>query len=337
MNFNTIYILSPAHVKTGGTELLHQLVYHLKLLNLNATIVYFDANSIKNINPSFTQYVESYLNLEDIDDSINNILIVPEISTQYLRLYKHINKAIWWLSVDNYLKDISVKYRLKSVSLLSGIKLLIKKTLGKNINYLSLKEIKKIEYHFVQSNYARIYLQNNSISSKYLTDYLNEIYLTSNVDLEEKQNIVLYNPKKGATFTQKIIRKNPSIKFIPLINMSNSEIISNLKIAKVYIDFGNHPGKDRFPREAAMMHCCIITSLDGSALNNEDISIHKSYKFIKKTCNIKSISKMINNCLISYDKHIINFKSYREKISNEKSVFIDQTKKIFLKENEQNV
>jgi hypothetical protein len=41
----------------------------------------------------------------------------------------------------------------------------------------------------------------------------------------------------------------------------------------VYIDFGNHPGRDRIPREAAAMGCVVITNRRGSAENDVDIPI----------------------------------------------------------------
>ena len=39
-NSKTIYVVCPAYFKTGGTELLHQLVYELNNLGKNAIITY---------------------------------------------------------------------------------------------------------------------------------------------------------------------------------------------------------------------------------------------------------------------------------------------------------
>lgn len=46
----------------------------------------------------------------------------------------------------------------------------------------------------------------------------------------------------------------------------------------IYIDFGEHPGKDRIPREAAMRDLIVITGRDGAAVNDVDVSIPKKYK-----------------------------------------------------------
>ena len=42
------------------------------------------------------------------------------------------------------------------------------------------------------------------------------------------------------------------LRWVPLIGMTTEEMRSCMSKSKVYIDFGNHPGKDRIPREAAI-------------------------------------------------------------------------------------
>lgn len=69
--------------------------------------------------------------------------------------------------------------------------------------------------------------------------------------------------KKGIKFTKKLIDKSIGIKWIPIENMTTQQVKSLLGNSKVYVDFGNHPGKDRFPREAAIMGCCVITGKRG--------------------------------------------------------------------------
>lgn len=54
------------------------------------------------------------------------------------------------------------------------------------------------------------------------------------------------------------MKKARELNFKPIINMTRDEVIRELQRAKVYIDFGNHPGKDRIPREAAILGCCAI-------------------------------------------------------------------------------
>lgn len=90
----------------------------------------------------------------------------------------------------------------------------------------------------------------------------------------------MYNPIKGYKYSKKIIKnlsKNKNIKFIALKGMTVAEIREISKKAKVYIDFGHHPGKDRIPRETAILGCIVIVGKRGSARYKEDISINDEF------------------------------------------------------------
>ncbi|HOL22470.1 MAG TPA: hypothetical protein PLQ41_06420, partial [bacterium] len=122
-----------------------------------------------------------------------------------------------------------------------------------------------------------------------------------------------------------------NIKFVPLISMSRMQVIETLKKAKVYIDFGNHPGKDRIPREAAIMGCCVITGKRGSAAYFEDVPIPEKYKFEDKKENIPKIIERIRDCLENYNERYKDFDNYREIIRKEPEKFVEDMKKIFVK------
>lgn len=91
-NGTKIYVLSLAYYKTGGLELLHQLVSQLVELGYDASIVYYNLRKKDNINPEFKKYVNRYLRFEEIDDNKDNILIVPETRIQALIKFKKIRK-----------------------------------------------------------------------------------------------------------------------------------------------------------------------------------------------------------------------------------------------------
>ena len=328
---SVIYVLCPAYFKTGGTELLHQYVYVAKKNGLKATIVYPNATNEKNINPAFLCYINEYKNLPDILDEKQNVLIVPEIYTNYLKKYKMIKKVIWWESVDNYCKLVSYKFALK-LGLYKQILYIFKN----KHKMLLPKQLKSIDYHFVQSEYARDYIEQKKCNNIfYVSDYINEIYLNSQIDLSMKEDIVCYNPKKGYDFTRRIISSSTTkIRFIPIENMTNDEVRDLLKRSKVYIDFGNHPGKDRFPREAAMMKCCIITGKNGSAKYYEDVAIPDEYKFDNKKSNIKAIKLKIVECINNYNSKINDFNYYVDKTIKEKEQFENNVIDCYELENE---
>ena len=145
---------------------------------------------------------------------------------------------------------------------------------------------------------------------------------------------MLFNPKKGFKFTKKIISmsKSENWRWIPLIGLKNTEVKKLLSSSKVYIDFGNHPGKDRFPREAAILGCCIITGQRGAAKYQQDIPIDNKYKFSDKVEEIPNIIKIIRKCMDDYSNESLNFEKYREIIKKEKSTFKNSVNKIFNEE-----
>tara|TARA_B100001059_G_C17699423_1_gene509233 strand:- start:412 stop:996 length:585 start_codon:yes stop_codon:yes gene_type:complete len=184
--------------------------------------------------------------------------------------------------------------------------------------------------HFVQSKFAYDHLKSHRLTSEFLSDYLNPIHFKESK--LPKDNIILYNPVKGKRVTQKLIDNNKDLNFIALENLSNKEVQELFNRAKLYIDFGNHPGKDRMPREAVMANCCIITGKRGSAKNNIDIPISTKYKFDdKEMIDNSSFRNLVKNIFSNFEDNLNNFADYKNKIINEKNVFQKQVKTIFTK------
>ena len=112
--------------------------------------------------------------------------------------------------------------------------------------------------------------------------------------------------------------------------MTRDEVVGLLRKAKVYIDFGEHPGKDRIPREAAISGCCVITGKKGSAAFSEDVAIPEKYKFQDVPSKIPDISGAVRKCLENYDEETRNFESYRDRIRAEESRFDSDLSSIFV-------
>jgi len=346
-----VFIACFANFSTGGPELLHQLAYHIiNDLNVEAFMYYydFDSNKFKTpVHPEYEIYNVPYvLEIPENEDNKINILIVPEIlsSLSLLTKFKNIRKGIWFLSVDNYYlsrkKDSFVKRVVNKIS-----KIIIKKplidfdiTLQEVLEKLIIKYdyrkdplLKLADFYLSQSNYVINHFKDLK-PNYYLSDYLNEDFLKTPTDLSKKENIVAYNPKKGFAFTKKLISLTKDIKFVPLINMNRKEVIQTLQRAKVYIDFGNHAGKDRIPREAAILGCCVITGKRGSSAFFEDVSIPDEYKFADKEENISKIIEKIKDCFENFEERYKSFDYYRQIIRSEPQKFLEDLKSIFIKE-----
>ncbi len=349
-----VYVVAPANTATGGPELLHQLVYHLrKELSIDAYMYYLPNNHPNPVHEAYRKYNNPFV--RNVDDNFNNLIIVPEVygMISILGKYKNIRKVVWWLSVDNFFlskifssrKNLFIYRSLNKLFYFSFNKQLFdmqelayKKylSLDNMVNYVEKEPfVQEADYHLVQSFYAKDFLKKANIRKPiyFLSDYLNENFLKIKTNISEKKDIVAYNPKKGFFFTKKIIKAAPNIKFIPIINMARDEVIKTLQIAKVYIDFGNHPGKDRLPREAAILNCCVITGKKGAAKYYEDVPIPNEYKFDDKVENIPKIINKIRDCFSNFEKRYKDFDSYRDIIKQEPKKFVSDLEQIFTKIN----
>lgn len=352
--FNTkIYIACPANTATGGPELLHQLGFHLiNDLNITAFIYYYNFDNSKFKTPVHPEYefynVPYVLEISEKEDIEENILIVPEILSglSLLPKYKNLRKGVWFLSVDNYYfsritrKDFFFQKALNKILRLLGKPPLYDIHLENNLNKLAKK------YDYRQDNLLKLadfYMTNSYRGMKwfkelkplyYLPDYyVNIEFIKESLRIKsnEKENFVAYNPKKGYSYTAKIINFDKEIKFVPIINMTRREVIELLKKSKVYIDFGNFPGPERIPKEAAILGCCVITGKRGSAAFFDDVPIPDEYKFEDRKENIPKIIEKIKDCFENYQKRYKDFDYYRQIIQNGPQKFIEDLKKIFTK------
>lgn len=333
-----VFVPCPAGAITGGAELLHQIVHILNNNGVDAYIYYYGDNS-HTIPEDYSIY--NIKTTEKIDDNFKNIEILYEGLFDRINKNKSTQKILWWLSVDHFyshsLQYLSIldiykfnkKEGLKALAI--QVKNLLKNRDKRIFTPLTLKTLRDSKaVHGYQSEYAQNYLQNRGFKELVaLKDYINDEHSFSSDLLINKENIILYNPKKGYKFTKKIIEMAPHLNWIPLQNMTRTELIKTIKKAKIYIDFGYHPGKDRLPRECAMNGCCIITSTQGSAGFFEDVAIPEEYKFENKTSNIAKIIFTIEKTLKDYSSAINDFQFYRNQISREKQEFESQVLNLF--------
>lgn len=332
-NNSKVYINCPAGVVTGGTELLHQLEDYLVRQNIDAYIVYFGDKEHK-VPDAFKKYSIRLAN--DVIDDSRNIEVYCETTFCNMNSHPNIQKLIWWLSVDNYLiNNESSLFDLLSWDIKKGRRIFIRRIInairrktnfkwGRNVS--SYSQDKYI--HCYQSEYARIFLAQKGINKSYpLSDYINQEFMDVPA-LFPKDDIVLYNPNKGGEFTKKLIELAPDIKWIALKGLSRSELVEIMRNAKVYIDFGEHPGKDRLPRECAMNGCVIITGKRGAAKYKEDVWIDDSYKFNEN--QPKDIIDKIKEVFENYDTSYAKQSEYHERIRKEKEIFEKEIDDLFL-------
>ena len=328
-----IYIYCPARRVTGGTELAHQLADYLTCNGIDAYIVYYEKDKIvsEKIPVEFQNY-NIRISINVIDD-YKNIVILPEVVFGISKMFQKSQFIFWWMSVDNFYSKAPLLSYAFFFKPYNALKLIYNRiSNGENIftgfSLSSLKKIKNNNLHVYQSTYAKYFLIKNSfIDILPLSDFINSNYFSKKNENQIKENIILYNRSKGYHLTKKIIKRLPEFTFIPLINCTREQLSALFSKSKIYIDFGNHPGKDRMPREAALNNCCIIVGKNGAANFFEDIPILDKYKICNR--HISEITRTIKHCIHNYESVINDFDFYKRRILTEKRKFYLEIDEIF--------
>ena len=294
MKYKKIYMITPPNYVTGGVEASFQIADAINNQGGECYTIFSDPSSVDPIPSEYKRYNVKISN--NIDPTSENLIIVPEIWPHILDTpeLKTMGKAIWWLSVDH--------------------------NRGSSTNFDS------DVIHLYQSDYARDFLSSRGAKTIIpIFDYLSDEYFAE-YNINEKENTICYSIK-GKDLAESLKSYLPEYKFTMLIGMTRLEVIDTLRKSKVFIDFGYHPGKDRIPREAAMLHNCVITNRKGSANYEKDIPILDMYKIESE--NIHSIADQIKDCIENYEERTKDFDSYRKEIRNQKTEFTNQVKLLF--------
>lgn len=326
-----ILISCPGNMYTGGPTLAHQLCNVLNVNRIDSKM-YYIGNSEKPVHDNYLSYANPYI---IFDKHIKaKTAVILETQTYLVDKIEADKKYIWWMSVDNFFVGqasnadrILKKLKIKEFDLYK----VMKNTRHKTATLVQRKDV----YHLVQSEYARLFLIDNGVPEHkiyHLADYIeDQVVEASDAALrEEKKFRVLYNPKKGFKFTKKIMDKMPEVEFVPLIGLRKAEVIDLLKTSSIYIDFGNHPGMDRFPREAVLCGCCVLTGKRGAAKNKVDVPISDRYKFDElDESQVSRIIEMINYIGNNYEIVKHDYDQYREIVKSQKAQFIENALTIF--------
>lgn len=299
-----LYIIAPENRVSGGPELAHQLcnaVNHLS--DIKAQMCY--VTTVKPYRlavdiPAPAPYeIYSTTHVTDIS-MVNNeesIVVVPEGLTPSMQMIPRAKKILWWMSVDNYIKS----------------------TYEGNLQY-----IKENTYlHLFQSYYSIDYVNKKmpGVDGLFLSDYINEAHGKFIYPAEFRHNIALYNPAKGYDDLKPLIEKADWLDWVPLANMEVERVVLMMQAGKIYVDFGEHPGKDRIPREAASNGCVVITNRKGSAAFEKDVPIPEQFKFEDPASSLDEIDKLMHKICDDFKDYQDMFAGYRDFIKKEKEEF----------------
>jgi hypothetical protein len=313
----TIYILCPAHLRTGGPEALHQLGHALVRLGHDARMVYIDGGlSIRldeggfavpdlpdAVHPDYLAY--GVKRDWRVDDRPGNAVVFPEVWSVLLPWIRQARPYWWWLSVDNALPALE---HMGGLAFLRG----------------------SAAVHLCQSRYARDWLAGHGIAGQPLSDHIAQgFHDLAAMAPQARVRRVLYSPK-GRDAVAALRRRAPELDWVELSGFSTAEMQALFHTSLLYVDLGHHPGKDRMPREAALLGCCVITGRRGSAGNAEDVPIPPRYKFGEdRLARPLLVLATIRNTMAWYDRRIADFAAYRRVIAGEREALAGQVELIF--------
>lgn len=317
------YAIAPAHITSGGPELLHQLVYELNSLGIKAMIAYdcSKTNIPAAVPLPYKRYVNTFTTLDKVPDTKSSCIIVPETRPFLIREFKQARTIFWWLSVDFFRIHCDPAFKREKQGIPQSIKATIFQTKKK-----AFQSIKKATVHLYQSEFAKNYAIQNGIERSVLfklSDYINDDYRIGidHLSFINRKPNVLYNPKKGYEYTSQLIKLSPDINWIPLQGYTNQQLTSLMHESMLYIDFGSHPGKDRLPREAAACGDCVITGKHGAAAYEKDYPLPAWASIDQDQCNKLDVIKTIKHVLNNYESAVTEYAPYRNMIQGEKDEF----------------
>lgn len=260
-----IYILCLQNVRTGGPEAIHQLSDALIEQGFQARMVYYDWNQIAALEQSAPQSgyyfgarsneIEEYARYKvSIADGVPNvpevIVVLPETLCHLAPKFDKATVLIWWLSVDN------------GFGALSRV----------NLNHLRARNVR----HAYQSRYAERFIKSLGLAiAGALSDYTADLRpYAPLLPFSERPKLVLFNTNHKVVADWRAIvaevwKLDPEIECIP-VGGTRQGIAAMFARARVYVDLGTFPGKDRMPREAAMMGCIPLVDVCGAGLEYGD-------------------------------------------------------------------
>lgn len=248
-----IYILCPDAIRTGGPEALHQLSDALLEQGFDARMVYYTQPQIEALaraspddsyrfgsptNSGFEEY-SHYKRVVTKDGIVPNapgeVIVLPEPLCHLAPKFNRSRVLVWWLSVDN------------SFGALSRV----------NLNHLRAGNVD----HVAQSVYARGVIEALGLPfGGMLSDYtVDLIEYAKPLPSGQRPKLLAYNANHKViadwlVIIDEIAKLDPEVECVP-VRGGRRDVAELFAKARVYVDLGCMPGKDRMPREAASMNC----------------------------------------------------------------------------------
>jgi hypothetical protein len=301
---------------SGGPEVSCQLADALNRDVERAFMLYCPLDQRFEVPAPYRKYRVRAAVTQEIES--DSIVIVPEGGAGSVDWWRAASDIyFWWLSVDNFILTANSR----GVDPEGELEMLQR----------------RVTRHLYQSDYARRWLQDQGVGPvSRLSDPLAAEYrlALTRPPSRDRRNIVVYSPSKGIDRTEKILAalsvRGAACEVVPIKSMSPDEVRGLLGRAKVSLDFGHHPGKDRLSREAAACGACVITNRRGSAGNPVDVPIPEEFKIDDKVRGFEHlVVDKIEMLLNDFPQQQPRFEDYRQHIAQDSADWFSDVAALF--------
>lgn len=309
---------------SGGPQALHQLGAALLDAGFDARMVYHPLPTARTSPERYAGYGVPVA--ADLPDEPDVVVVLAETMTSLVWQFQRATVLIWWLSWDHHPANQRPDRWTKRVKQWWRLRF------GRERAYCF--QPRPRVRHAWQSEYARQRLVERGVVDPLpLTDYIAPALVQpeSALRIDGRTDQVLYNPKKGFAFTQRVIEQArvaaPQVAFVPLLGYSEPQMSELLGRAKAYIDFGDHPGRDRIPREAAACGCVVVTGRKGSAANAVDVPLPEVYKVDQSLDDAPArVVRLLEDVLRDHPTHLRAQQGLREAIRSQRDTFLAEAR-----------
>jgi hypothetical protein len=329
--FDGVVIFCP-ELMTGGPEALHQLGRQIARHGGIARMAYFGDSARMDLRdgvlrcdgaaPAIPAQYARYdpQVLTELRLTADTLMVFPEpLSRLAATAAVPCQRAVWWLSLDNALPQhpelADEAYRRR---------------------YFADPRL----VHFYQSDYVRAFLVGSgAIRVHPLSDYTDPDFVhrsliaSENPPIGERARRVCFFPSKGAEraarFMGGLERLEQPAEYVPIRGMTKAQVRETLFGARLFIDFGHHPGKDRVPREAAIAGAVVLLHAAGAARHFADHPLLPEDLFAEDDIDSGALHRKVEAILNDPEPHAVRQAFYRNAILLERERFDLEVRSFF--------
>ena len=317
MSSPRVYVASPLGQRTGGPEALTLLVHSLRERGLEAYLLPMRNFRGKSNHPEYSVYNFAVADriADPENDHLVLTEVSPIESRRELRQLP--DQHIWmlWLSVNfspipeaRYYaatqedcsffppaeqQNLPELWPYDDTPITSGpFKIFreaerrtrsagVRRVTATPIEAVSIEYAKKVVRRSInfgtQSFYGQSFVRRHLNREAFIiTDYPRP--MPSVADVQRQPNVVTYNGAKGQWKIKELQALLPEVEFRPIQGMTFDEVCRTLAASALYVEIGHLPGRDRLPREAALLGTPTVLLARGAGFCWDDFPIGVDYR-----------------------------------------------------------